>query len=148
MRRARFHLALLAALATSAAAAKPDVGAYACVTHRAVGLQGGEDGPRFAGRIKLPDEEQRFIVKIARTEHTDDCKWGERAFDDWYFCKTSFELTFSKSKAPDTLRGDNLNVFVGSYGNRFHIFDDLTYVFSYRDLGGNYYLEEGECTAM
>ncbi len=130
-------------------------GNYICVAHRSVGLQSDpQKRERFAGRIKLSSEEESFLLKIANIENTDR-EWCRTAkpgvlyldseFEYWWSCKTKSEATFSKDKYGLPLRSDGTNVFKERLSGWFHIAQDLKYVFSYTDYGGNYYLEEGVC---
>jgi hypothetical protein len=130
-------------------------GNYACIAHRTVGLQSdSEKRDRFAGKIQLPVEGERFLLKIAEINNNDRawCRTAkpgtlnvEDEYSYWWLCKSASEVTFSQGKYGLPLRGDGLHLFQDRLGGWFHIIQGLTYIFAYTDFGGNFYLEEGVC---
>jgi hypothetical protein len=143
-------------------------GAYACVVHRAAGLQGDMNkGQRYAGSIKLKDANAHFTLTIKK--RTDDAESKSCAsahpmpkpnegfrsgypylsdFDNWFTCKTDYVLQMSPTKYKGELRGDDLYAFADkTMWHNFHIFDELNFDYSYNNEG-NLYIEEGECQKM
>lgn len=155
-------LSFVASLAVAgpalAASTQVTSGSYACIAQRSVGIQ-GEAGhhKRVAGRITLPAEKKAFVVQIKKITKIKNgwCQSSKVSSDTmatgynyWFECGTKYELTFSKGKYPMTFRGSNAHVFRSNVDGLFHVADDLTYVFFYSDLSGNFYLEEGGCKKM
>jgi hypothetical protein len=133
--------------------------------HRSAGIQGDrKHGKRFAGRIQLPEEQARFTMTLKKIDsgllrsYCEEAKpagttgRGLAYHDDlefWFFCKASYEIELSHSKLTPAMRGDNRNVFMdrGPF-NIFHLFSDSSFAFFSTDVGGNWYIEEGECQHM
>jgi hypothetical protein len=148
-------LALFAA--TTPGGAENAFGTYQCAAERVVGLQGdvGSDR-RYAGRIQLNPDEQRFSVTLDRTERgrgrrcrSDRTGTADSPVQDeyslWWFCRATTELSFSPGKYGEPLRGEDLHIFRDRLSGWFHLADDLRYVFAYTDFAGNFFLEEGTC---
>lgn len=137
-------------------------GVYHCLTYRMIGLH-GEAADRFAGKIKLTREEERFWVKIGAPQfddyELDFCKRypvvpnAKVSLIVWWHCAADSEVTFSENKSILPMRG-NVNNEQGQYrqltdGSFFKIFQDLTYVlFDSYDSKKRYYLEEGACEKL
>ena len=173
MKRAILLLALICpAVGLAAPPPSEQGGAYACIAHRVVGLQNSESGERYAGKIKLRTEQQNFLITISRlpTPRTgtqarlcSEFKF-ESAYREYWNCKTSFGLKFSKGKADVLfpLRGESLSSFRSEVLlSSFWLMSNLTYVYHRHTLGkvdfnkepprvvpSNYYVEEGICQKM
>jgi len=154
----------------------PELGAYACIVHRAVGIQGdGKKGERFAGPIKLLDEQAKFTLTLKKRDdgligssycaeakphgpEPDFYKPGKpvesgfRYYSDldyWFTCKATYEMQLSPSKMASALRGDDRHMFIG-YGHwhMFRLFGGQSFLHTYDDSAGNWYMEEGQCQKM
>jgi hypothetical protein len=137
-------------------------GVYHCLTSRMIGLH-GEAADRFAGKIKLTREQQRFWVKIGAPQfddyEPDFCSrypavpGAKVSLIVWWHCAADSEATFSENKSILPMRG-NVNTEPGQYrqlpgGSFFKLFPDLTYVlFDAYDSKKRFYLEEGACEKL
>lgn len=127
-------------------------GTYACVAQRVVGIQ-GEGSSRHHGSIKLREEKLSFLLTITKIKKEDrmwcymddDPPLKRDPFYHWWECESRSKATFSKEKYPLPFRGDGKHVFLESVNGTFHISIGGKYTFSYNNLAGNFYLEEGIC---
>jgi hypothetical protein len=125
---------------------------YACMAQRVVGIQGDKSkGTRYHGPIVPPPEDERFLITITAIDETKR-EWcsspiyqPKEGLRFWYFCRTKFELRFSKGKGGMSLRSDDVHVFHDELLDNFQITIDFSYRYSRSDYVGNHYLEEGEC---
>ena len=140
----------------------PEPGVYRCMTQRMVGFH-NEGADRFAGKVRLTPEEQRFWVKIQPPELDEDerqfCKdypavpGSKVSLIVWWHCAAELEATFSENKSMLPMRG-NKTAEPGHFrqaagGSFFTLSPDLAYVlFDGFDAKKRLYLEEGICEKL
>jgi hypothetical protein len=145
-----------------------EYGTYVCVVQRSVGIQ-GDGADRRQGRIKLPDEQEKFVMKIEglgkpeglervacanapakRERMSPPERYRTSGYDLWWSCDTTVKLTFSKGKSARELRADRLRGMDSIFRENlagFLTFNPATmrYSYSYFEFPMNFYLEEGVC---
>jgi hypothetical protein len=145
---------ILLSTATFAADSESSSSTYGCIAQRVVGIQ-GEGDKRHHGKIRLSDEESKFLVTISKIAPSsrpwctnEKSRAVDKPYQYWWECLSENEMSFSKKKSPLALRGDGVHVFRGIAADRFHIGVSGHYTYSYTNYGGDHYLEEGECTLI
>ena len=129
------------------------------IIYRMVGLH-GEGADRFAGRINITGEEQRFWVKIAAPDFDSFalqfCKTHPVAPNAkvsmivWWNCAADSEVTFSENRSIPSMRG-NAKTYPGQIqaAERRQLFQDIPrseyILFDSYESGKRFYLEEGAC---